>query len=262
MPFLRAGKVAISERGDLDLVDHHRAAWSLAVTALTPEIGRVTPDQGGCMGRSPARVALLAGLLAIIGTLTSCSSTATHSQSPAPSISGSNTSNGGTTSSSKPPTPTTSADPLPTNFGTAQPAVTAFMNLDTASNKAFEDPQHVPSTTFDQFAVGSAKTLYDAALFNMKKAGEYYKGTPAQQRIRVASADLKSEPATVVLTSCPLASATDPFKAYYVATGKPVPAGPTPKVAPPYGKTIKVVRLSGSWMVENLTTDSTRTCTP
>ncbi len=41
-PFLRAGKVAISERDRLDLLDHHKAAWSLAVTVLTPEIGRVT----------------------------------------------------------------------------------------------------------------------------------------------------------------------------------------------------------------------------
>lgn len=214
------------------------------------------------MGSSLARVGGVAALSALLaGTLASCSSSGTHTQSVTPSVSAPSTS--GRTTSSNPPTPTSSSpSATPTSFGSAQPAVTAFMNLDEASNKAFEDPQHVPSTTFDQYAIGSAKTLYDAALYNMKKAGEYYKGTPAQQRIRVASVDLKSEPATVVLASCPLASATDPFTAYSVATGKPLPAGPPPKVPPPYGKTIKVVRLSGIWVVASLTTDSARTCTP
>jgi hypothetical protein len=214
------------------------------------------------VGSSPARVALLAGLLAIVGTLTSCSSTGTHTQSPSPSTSGSNTSSGGTTSSSKPPSPPTSTDPLPTNFGDAQAAVTAFLSLDAAENAAFRDPAHVSSADMDRYLIGSAQQVFDAALFNEKRAGRAYRGTPPTQRIRVVSTNMKAEPKAVVLSSCPLAATTDPYTEYVVATGKAVPPSLTPGVPPPYGKTIKVIELSGQWRVSTFTTDGSKTCKP
>ena len=129
-------------------------------------------------------------------------------------------------------------------------------------DQAFTDPAHITAATFDQYLIGNAKTLFDAALYNEKQAGRYYQGTPDLQRVRVASINLSAEPKTVMLTSCPLASATDPSTEYEVSTGKPVPAGPAPKVPPPYGHAVKVVELSGQWLVETFTIDSTKTCKP
>jgi hypothetical protein len=127
-------------------------------------------------------------------------------------------------------------------------------------DKAFTDPAHIPSSTFDQYLIGDARALYDASLYEEKKAGRYYRGTPALQRVRVVSINLKMIPRTVVLRSCPLESPKDPFTEYD-ANGKPVQQ-PARKVKPPYAKIATVEEFNGKWMVSNFRTDSSRTCSP
>jgi hypothetical protein len=204
--------------------------------------------------------ALLVGAVLAVGGCSSSGGSPKHNSSSAPPSSSSISTPSTPTSSSTAATPAPSWTP-PT-YGAAQPAVSAFLALDGAQNKAFEDPQNVSSAAFDKYVIGSAKTLFDAALFNEKQADRYYKGTPAQQRVTVRSTDLTAEPKSVVLYSCPLANASDPFTEYDAKTGKPVPAGAAPKVPPPYGKKIKVIELSGQWLVSEFTTDATKTCTP
>lgn len=203
------------------------------------------------------RTTAVGGAVVVIGLLAGCGSSGVHKQDASSTTPSS--------ASSTPRSSSTSASPAPSwtppAYGTAQPAVDAYLALDDAYNTAFRDPAHVPASTFDKYLIGDAKTLFDAALFNTKRAGEFYMGTPALQRIRVASANLRAQPKTVVLTSCPLASATDAFSGYYVATGKPVPTA-APKVPPPYLHTMKMIYLNGQWMLETFMTTSTKTCTP
>jgi hypothetical protein len=185
----------------------------------------------------------------------------------------SGSSSGQHTSDSTPSTPTTSDSPpstvttptpspswTPPNYGAAQPAVDAFLALIRGSDAAFMDPAHIPSSAFDSYAIGDARTLFDAALYDEKNAGRYYRGTPDIQRVRVVSINLKMIPKTVVLRSCPLRSPQSP-SIEYNANGKPVPQ-PTRKVRPPYAKIATVEEFNGNWMVSNFKTDASKTCTP
>ena len=193
--------------------------------------------------------------------LVACGSSAGHTTTNNPSPS---TTRAPQTSSSTSPPSTTPISPssIQTTFGAAQPAVNAYLTLQSLSDKAFTDPTHISSSTFDRYVIGSAKTTFDAALYSEKQANRYYRGAPAQQHVRVIATNLTAAPKSVVLYSCPTASATKPFTEYDRKTGKPVPAGQSPKVPPPYGHEVKVGEFSGRWMVETFTVDATRTCRP
>lgn len=192
--------------------------------------------------------------------LAGCSSGGgTHTQSLSPSPSDPSTGSAGSTGASTSPGPTWT----PPAYGAAQPAVSAYEQLQASVDKAFTDPAAIPASSFDSYLIGDAKTLFDAALYNEKKAGRYYRGTPDQQRIRVVSMNMTTIPKTVVLSSCPLPASTDPSTEYAVSTGKPVSATGAPaKVKPPYGHTVKVVYLTGRWLMSEFKIDATKTCTP
>jgi hypothetical protein len=215
--------------------------------------------EGACpmIRRFVAHAAILTGS----ACLAACGSSGAQTATTSPRASTSSTQQ---TTSSAPVPSTTPASPTSTqtNYGSAQPAVNAYLKLQNLSDKAFTDPAHISSSTFDKYVIGSAKTTFDAALFNEKQANRYYRGTPAQQHVRVISTNLTAVPKSVVLYSCPTASPNDPFTEYDRKTGKPVPTGQSPKVAPPYGHTVKVAEFSGRWVVETFTVDATKTCRP
>ena len=208
------------------------------------------------------RFVVYATILTGSACLVACGSSGAHTTTNSPSPS--TTSTPQTTSSAPAPstTPPVSPSSTQTSYGAARPAVNAYLTLQSLSDKAFTDPAHISSSTFDEYVIGSAKTTFDAALYNEKKANRYYRGTPAQQHVRVISTNLTAVPKSVVLYSCPTASATDPFTEVDRTTGKPVPTGRSPKVPPPYGHTVKVAEFSGRWMVETFTVDATKTCRP
>jgi hypothetical protein len=166
--------------------------------------------------------------------------------------------------------PTSSPDPAstapswaPRPYGDAQPAVDALLRLSAAEAKAFGDPARIGSTEMDKYLIGDARTQYDTALAAEKSAGRFYKGTAPTQRIRVEDMNLSGTPKSVSLSSCALASKSDPFIEYLVATGKPASdTTAPPKVEPPYKTTFKIFLLSDRWLVETLSVDSSATCVP
>jgi len=87
----------------------------------------------------------------------------------------------------------------------------------------------------------------------------FYKGTPPTARIKILNNQVTASIPHVQLMNCPLASATDPFIAYYTATRKRVPVGAA-KVPPPYAQTAKVFKVNGQWVITQFTTDNSKTC--
>jgi len=198
--------------------------------------------------RRGAAVAFVAvALLAI----TSCSSSTAEKSSSSPSGTAS-------TMTSASPSPTWS----PPDYGAAQPAVDAYLQLIAASDAAYRDPAHVTSAAMDHYLAGQAQQAFDEPLAALKAQGIAYRGAAATDRVTVVSADLTGRVPEVVLHDCALASATDPFVGHDVATGKPIPTS-APTVPPPYAKTAKVFRPIGTaWVVTLFTTDGTKTCQP
>ncbi len=190
-------------------------------------------------------------------------SVATPSTSSTPSQSdGSGSPSVGTTSVSSAPSPSPSSVPTPSGFGAAQPAVDTYLQLVNASNAAFRAPQRVSATQIDKLTAGQAKISFDQSLAAAKKQGIAYRGTPSMPRLTVVSSKLDGTLPSVVLRDCGLESKSDPFVGYYVATGKALPTS-TPKVPPPYAKTIKLFQPNKeSWVVTSLTTDAAKTCKP
>lgn len=204
----------------------------------------------------------LAAVCAALGVAGCSGSTGTHVQTPGKStpapVSSSDpntTAPPATTSVPRSTTTTTAA-----GFGAEQPAVDTYIKLVAASNAAFRDPQHVSLTLISSYTAGQAKLEYAQSLTAAKKQGIAYKGTPSTPRLSVVSSSLSGSLPSVVLRDCGLASTTDPFVGYYIATGKKVPTS-TPEVPPPYAKTIKMFQPNRkSWVITSLTTDSTKTC--
>lgn len=196
-------------------------------------------------------------LLALV-TLAGCGSAGVHAQDPASTsrTQGPRSTSTTDTAISGPPSPTWT----PPSYGNAQPAVDAYLAMLQAGYAAFRDPTHANTTTIDKYADGDIRYVYRQTLEQARKAGIAYRGTPATPRVTVVSVAAGSLP-KVVLRDCALSSTSDPWIAYSVESGKPVPT-PTPAVAPPYANTISVFKTQGSWRVFTVKTDGTRTCQP
>jgi hypothetical protein len=203
------------------------------------------------------RPAGAAAVLVLVTLMTAaCGSPGTHLQSPVATS---------TPPTSSLPDPLTSPAPsqswTPPDYGSAQPAVDAYLHMVSVINKAFEDPTHVSSATFDKYLGGQAKITFDQELVHERMDGRAYRGTPAERRVRVVTNKVSATLPEVVLRDCALASTSDPFVEYDVTTGKVVPQR-TPKVPPPYAQTAKLFKINGVWQMTSYTTDSTKTCSP
>jgi hypothetical protein len=159
-------------------------------------------------------------------------------------------------SSAPPPSPSWT----PPDYGTAQPAVQAYLDFFDAHSKAFLDPTHVDPATFDKYLMDPAKSLLDQNFADEKQQGKAYRGTPDQRRVQVVTNDA-ADPTLpqVTLRDCPDPSAS--YIEFYVATGEPVPE--TTTGAPiPWAYTVKMFYVRGQWTIADFTVDATKTCTP
>lgn len=146
--------------------------------------------------------------------------------------------------------------PTPTVTAPAQDAVDAYIALANAYDKASRDPAHADLAMINKYLSGKARTLFDKSITSMKSAGEAYRGTPADPRVRVQSVLSAS---SVFLSSCPAENSKDPFVEYYVATGKPVLVAKR-KPPPPYRLTLPMARVGSQWKLTDLIQDVSKTC--
>lgn len=201
-------------------------------------------------------LAVIATICALALGAAACSSSGTHVQSPGPTTPSS--SGDGSSANSSSPTAIPSWTPPP--YGQAQPAVDVLEKVLSAYAQAIKDPPTYSAASFDKYLAGQAKDAFASALTEAKKQGVAYRGSPAVPRIVLVSDRTRSSVREVVLANCPLISSRDPFRAYYTATGKPVPV-PTPKVPQPYLQTAKIFLVNGQWRITSFITDDAKTCT-
>jgi hypothetical protein len=194
--------------------------------------------------------------------LAACGSSGTHTQSysPSPTAPASSSTNGSapspTATNSSPRASKSSSLPAPTVTPPAQDAVDAYVAMLNSYNTATRDPAHADLAGIDKYLSGKALTITANSLAAMKKASQAYRGTPADPRVKVGST---VTPAFVILISCPLTSATDPFTEYDVATGKAVPAAQrTPP--PPYLLTLPMQKAGSQWKLTDILQNTSKTC--
>lgn len=212
------------------------------------------------MRRLPFAVAIASAVALASG----CTSDGVKTQSVGPASSSSDRpSSSSMLATSTPTTPSSSPSTswTPPPYGTAKPAVDAFLALDRAGVAAFRDPSEATTTRIDSYSDGQARAAYHQSLTAAKKQGIAYRGMPAQHRLTVVSSELDASLPKMVLRDCAMISPTDPWTAYSTSTGKPVET-PTPKVAPPYANTITLFKPADRWLVFTIKTDATKTCTP
>jgi hypothetical protein len=91
----------------------------------------------------------------------------------------------------------------------------------------------------------------------MKAQRLAYRGTPPDPALKLI---VVGSSTTVVLSSCPQESSTDPFSEYYVATGKAVPVVKrTPP--PPFLRVLTMRLVGGRWKLATIATNAGKTCT-
>ena len=132
-------------------------------------------------------------------------------------------------------------------------AYIAFVN---ANDAAALDPVHADLAEVNKHLSGHAREIIDGSFQAMKSAGQAYRGTPPNPRVKVQSVLSSS---FVILTSCPLQNARNPSVEYYTATGKLVPV-PSRKPPPPYRLTLPMKRTNGQWQLMDILQDSGKTC--
>ncbi len=207
-----------------------------------------------------SRTVLRWTVMVSLATLASGCTSSVHTQDPTSSPTTSN-SVVTTSTSISPTSPTTSPTWTPPAYGDARPAVDAYLAMLTAGNAAFRDPQHASDAPIDKYADGEIRYIYHQSLADARKQKLAYRGTPAMPRVTVVSLALNASLPKVVLRDCALSSANDPWTAYSLATGKPIPSAPN-KVPPPYANTITAFKTQNVWHVFTIKTDGTRTCHP
>ncbi|WP_375504638.1 hypothetical protein [uncultured Jatrophihabitans sp.] len=198
--------------------------------------------------------------LLVSAGLGSCGSSGVQTQSPAPpKASDSPTS---LTPTSSATSSTTDAPTRTTGFGNLQPAIDVYVSLTAAYNKALQDPADASPSTFSRFVAGQARIAFEQSLAQEKAEGKAFRGTPPVNRLVVKSSDLTASVPSATLENCVLASRTNPWIEYIVATGKAAPTGAPPKVPPPYPATIKLFKPNAAgWVVTSYALDGTKTCT-
>lgn len=200
-----------------------------------------------------ARVISLALAAALV--VAACTSSAgLHAQSPS--------SDSSSTEVTSPVSGSSSPSWTPPDYGDAKPAVDAYLKFTRLVDKAFRDPAHVSSSTFDKFLAGQAKLLFDSALADEKKQNKAYRSSPDVNHVRVVKNHMTGTALPwVVLRNCATPAPTNPEVEYYVNSGKPVPQKPH-EPAGPYAHTIKIFLIRGQWTITSFTSDYSRTCTP
>lgn len=198
--------------------------------------------------------ALLAGCGGNSGVHTQ---TPTFDPSSPSSTSGSSSPTSPSSSTPAPSTGTVKPIPTPRVVPAAQGAVNAYIAMVSSTVAADRDPAHADLNTINQYLSGKALKLIDGEYSAMAKAGQAYRGTPADPRVKVSSV---LSPTFVFLTSCPLASTSDPYTEYYVATGKPVPVAKRAP-PPPYLLTLPMQEVGGQWKLTDILQNAGKTCT-
>lgn len=115
---------------------------------------------------------------------------------------------------------------------------------------------------FTRYSTEPLRSQTIAEVTDLSATGELWRGSPPQARIKVVAVEVAANPwPTVKISNCP----THPSDWVRVdaKTGKPAPtvAPPGHPAKPPYRSTYEVIYYLGRWLVHDMTTDRSHTCT-
>jgi hypothetical protein len=181
------------------------------------------------------------GLALLAGTLSACSHSGVHAQSPPAS-----------TATTATPISTSSADPE------VAPAVTAYARFQAAAAQAENKPvPHPGKVASDPYTFDPLRTEYERYIWGLAAHHIAFKGPSGISHPKVTASDLTASPyPTVTVTDCLTGVARHSFNS---KTGAALP-DPTYKVPPPYEATSVVIEYKGVWGVKSYQVDSSRTC--
>lgn len=144
------------------------------------------------------------------------------------------------------------------NYGTAKPAVDAYLSLIAGYHRGLADPTHPPTKLIYKYSTGEGYNVIAGSIADEKAHGRAWRGTPDQSRVRVVTNKVNAVAPEVVLSDCPLPSKS--WEEYDVKLGKAVPQ-PKQTPPPPYEATVLMFQLNGDWVMTSFKLDGTKTCT-
>jgi hypothetical protein len=181
------------------------------------------------------------GLAVFAVSLTACSGSAPHTQSPP---------------SAAPTTPTTSASIDPR----LQPAVTVYLMFQDTIAQAEGRPVVHPSTVVtDAYTFDPLHTELERYIWGLASQHIAFRGPSGTSHPVVTSSDLAASPyPSVTIRDCRTGIEQH---SYNTKTDAQLP-DPTFSAAPPFAATAVVIKYKGAWGVQSFKTDQTRTCRP
>lgn len=144
----------------------------------------------------------------------------------------------------------------PPDYGSAKPAVDAYLKLTAAGYQGLVDPSDPPTAVIEKYSQGPGRGVMLGAIADEKAHGRAWRGTPDQSRVLVVTTKPKVN--EVILSDCPLPSSS--WEEYVVKTGKVV-LQPKRNPPPPYQATITMFKVQSTWVMVAFKLDGSRTCT-
>lgn len=219
-------------------------------------------------GAAHVGLSLIPSLLAA-ALLAGChGSSGVHTQTPTSDPPSSTTST--TPSTTRIPTttttaPSTAAPSIPTRTLTpprvtpaAQDAVNSYYADYNAGIQALRDPAKADLRWIAKYETGKFRTEDEQSFASLKAQHLAYRGATPNPHVKV-QAVLSSN--ALVLTSCQVVDASDPWEQYDTTTGKAVVHGKSRTPPPPYLLTFFMKASSGStWQITSVVQDTSKTC--
>jgi hypothetical protein len=159
-----------------------------------------------------------------------------------------------------PPVATTSPTPTPAD----PPWVSAYTHFHDAAYAAARRPvrrgQPYPAgADFTPYSFDPARAQFRTYINGLAASATAFRGTPPQAHISVQSTDLQATPwPKAILSDCE--TGQQAWSAYNTKTKRKLPTV-HPKIPPPYPGTVTMIEVRGTWGVQSITLDTSRTCT-
>ena len=198
--------------------------------------------------------------------LVACANTGTHTQSfsPSPSEPSTTPSTSPAPSLSAPSGPSSSTATssssgvaTPTVTPSAQGAVNAYVADFNAGIQALRDPSHADLSWIAKYETGTFRTQDEESFASLKSSHLAYRGAAPNPNIKVQSV---LSPTAIILTSCQVVDPSNPWVQYSTTTGKAAAAGKPRTPPPPYLLRLFMKSSAGSWRVDSVVQDTSRTC--
>ncbi len=140
----------------------------------------------------------------------------------------------------------------------AQGAVNGYYADYNARIQSLRSPAKSDLSWIAKYETGKFRTQDEQSYASLKAQHLAYRGAAPNPNVKVQGVLSRT---AVILTSCEVVDASDPWEQYDTATGKAVPKSKPRKPPPPYLLTFFMKANSGStWQITSVVQDTSKTC--